>query len=98
MWGGDTHRCGGNDFYGAVAAPVGWDTAWVALRRHAFALPDPNSHVPALAAQVAAGLHLYVETARLLGDTVTPEDAPVIAHTVGLIESVLRPSVVPADD
>lgn len=73
---------GDNAFMEEVEAAVG-DRAWIEERRRAF------SAVPGLQLrdQVAAGLRLYLATARLLDRALQPQDRPVVEHAVRLIES-----------
>jgi hypothetical protein len=76
---------GDNRFYEEIAEAVGVDSRWVRLRRIAFGIEDAQGQGSTLRRQVTAGLHLYVETARLLRGTLQAEDAPKIHATVALI-------------
>lgn len=80
---------GDNGFYTEVAAAVGEDSPWVALRRMAFGIEGPDGPAPDLCTQVRAGLQLYAETAALLANVFPPDSAALIDATVALIRSNL---------
>lgn len=80
---------GDNAFYDALTHAVGPNSAWAQLRDLAFGVVGINGTVPALPAQVRAGLQLYVLTAELLADALQPHDAPLIARTVARIKQHL---------
>ena len=80
---------GDNTFYAETAAAIGTASEWVRLRRIAFGLEDAQGRAPTLRQQVEAGLHLYVETARLLAGTLRPNDEPLIHQTVERIQRTL---------
>lgn len=80
---------GDNEFYDAVAQVMGAQSEWVDLRRRAFGMENQQGETPTLADQVRAGLRLYVLTAQILEPILRPEDQPLIAHTVELIQGGL---------
>ena len=71
-----------NDLPGAVMDAVGSKSEWARLCRAAFGL-EPRAST--LTDSVRAGLRLYVETARLLGNTIQAQDAPLVEWTVSRI-------------
>lgn len=77
---------GDNGSYTEVMASMGEDTEWTRLCRASFGLDVQTS----LEDQVKACLRLYVLTAHLLQDVLTPEDRQVIDHTVGQILAELE--------
>jgi hypothetical protein len=75
-----------NSFYEEVADAMGKESEWVRLRGAAFAIEREGTEAaPPLRQQVVAGLRLYVETARLLEGSLTPEAKRLIEHAVSLI-------------
>jgi hypothetical protein len=77
---------GDNALYEEVIASVGHDSEWARLCRAVFGTgPVPTT----LPDQVKAGLRLYRLTASLLAAIIRPEDQPLIANTVALINSTL---------
>lgn len=81
---------GDNGFFNEVAAAVGVETAWSQLRAIAFGVADVHGRPPSLRERVVAGLQLYVLTAELLSPAIQPEQAPLIAETVALINATIE--------
>ncbi len=73
-----------NELPGAVMNAVGRESEWARLCRAAFGLEPTGS---TLAESVRAGLRLYVETARLLGEEVQAEDRALVDWTVSRIHA-----------
>lgn len=78
-----------NAFLDQVMASVGVASHWSQLCRCSFGLADENAPLPSLHERVLAGLHLYVETARLLEQALQPEHAPLVKRTVERIMMAL---------
>ena len=81
---------GDNGFFNGVAAVVGADSLWSQLCAIAFGVAAVHGRPPSLRERVVAGLHLYVETADLLGAALQPEHAPLVAETVALINAAIE--------
>ena len=80
---------GDNGFYDEMADALGRESTWVRLRATAYGLPVDAEEPPSLRAQVRAGLKLYVETVRLIGDVLPRKERDMIMQTVNLIEQEL---------
>jgi hypothetical protein len=79
---------GDNGFFEEVGNAVGKNSRWVQLRNRAFGVgPQPVDDADPLAAQVIAGLELYVETAQMVAKAVRPDHRGLVAHTVEAIRS-----------
>jgi hypothetical protein len=81
-----------NTFYNQVIESVGVDSRWAKLSRTAFGIGAGSGlegKPPHLPDQVKAGLHLYIETTRLLEDTLLPGDEEMIRQTVYQIKEFL---------
>jgi len=78
-----------NHFFDDVRAAVGERSRWSALLALAFGVETADTHLFSLHEEVAAGLRLYCETARLLAAVLQPEDQPLIEATVARIEHEL---------
>lgn len=72
-------------YFPQVWKAVGADSAWVRYHRIAVGLDVPTGS-PAFACAIA-GLHLYIETARLMRSFLLPEHLDVVETTVARIES-----------
>ncbi len=83
---------GDNTLYDEVTAAIGRTSAWSRLLRTAYGIAREDGQPPTLPEQVIAGLRLYALTARLIATAIQPQDAPLVAHTVGLIEQTLGPA------
>jgi len=81
---------GDNGFYDEVGDVIGIDSEWVRLRHLAFGVEGNDGKAPCLQEQVAAGLRLYVVTAKLLANVLEPADAPLVEQTTKLIQAVLK--------
>lgn len=79
-----------NAFYDAITKAIGHDSEWSRLCGIAFAIGTVDGRQPTVPEQVEAGLRLYVETVRLLGDAIQPEHKPFIERTVARIRAALH--------
>ena len=68
---------------------MGVDSEWVELRRQAFGIENKDGLAPTLRQQTTAGLRLYVITAKLIKEVLTPKDLALVEQTVDLIEREL---------
>jgi predicted nucleotidyltransferase len=80
---------GDNTLYDQVTEALGRASTWSRLLRTAYGIARDDGQPPTLREQVIAGLRLYALTAQLIAGALRPEDAPLVAHTVGLIEETL---------
>jgi hypothetical protein len=80
---------GDNGFYNEVAQAVGVQSRWTQLRQQAFGIEGSTGRAPMLTEQVEAGLWLYVETAHLLGNSLSDRDAELVQQTVERIRQTL---------
>lgn len=79
---------GDNAFYGEVGRAVG-AAEWTTLRRAAFGIEEDGGVPVPVREQVVAGLRLYVLTAAMLEQALSPHDATLIHETVELITRTL---------
>lgn len=68
---------------------VGAGSRWAVLRDAAFGIAHPDGTPIALAAQIIAGLELYIETAQMVDDAIQPRHRALVAHAVSAIRHEL---------
>ena len=82
---------GSNRYYAQVQEAAGTDSAWTHFHRLALCLEPFPAHLSPAEARGLAALRLYEETARLLRDTLLPEDREVIEQTLQVIAEASLP-------
>lgn len=81
---------GDNDVWDGINRVVGEESTWVRLRREVFGLSRARDGLPALHAQVRAGLALYLETVALMRDALPEAQAALILATCAHIRAFLE--------
>ena len=73
---------GDNAFLDQLLEALGPESRWARLCRCSFGLAEPGDDAPSLEERVRCGLELFVATAGMLDEALTPEDRPVVELAV----------------